>query len=361
MVDINVASEMRARLFGQDAAIDLISEQIEEALAGLCDEDRPCGVFLLYGPTGTGKTHTIEALAEALTGRYKNYIRVDCGEYQHNHEIAKLIGSPPGYTGHRETQPILTNLSVEGHRSESTGLTIILFDEIEKAGAALRQLLLGILDNAEMRNGEGGKINFRHCLIFMTSNLGTGLVEMQETAATATPTLDLDALMKPSKDAGAVGPRPALLTANGIRNLFQSVFSPEFINRIDALIPYGHLSEADLDRIVTAEFNNLQARIVNTLSEKSFVLDLTSAARSHLLQIAETHTWGARELKRVIRKNVTSQLARMIIKETYPNKGKVTVDLSEKCIILRTDPTATLSELLRASVTTVQWRKRTSK
>jgi ATP-dependent Clp protease ATP-binding subunit ClpA len=140
--------------------------------AGLAPEGRPVGVFLLLGPTGTGKTKTVEALAEILHGSSKNLLKVDCGEFQMEHEVAKLIGAPPGYLGHRETQPMLTQQKLNAVTSEKCELSLVLFDEIEKAAPSMTRLLLGVLDKGVLRLGDNSTVNFEKSLVFLTSNLG---------------------------------------------------------------------------------------------------------------------------------------------------------------------------------------------
>jgi len=160
------------KVIGQPAAMKYIVPYVEMFQAGLSPEGRPAGVFLLLGPTGTGKTKTVEALAEVMHGSEKNVLKVDCGEYQMEHEVAKLIGAPPGYLGHRETQPMLTQQKLNAVTSEKSNLAIVLFDEIEKAAPSMVRLLLGVLDRANLRLGDNTSVNFENSLIFLTSNLG---------------------------------------------------------------------------------------------------------------------------------------------------------------------------------------------
>src|SRR5438874_6360802 len=168
----DLAAQLTQRVVGQPAVSDLVIPYIQMFQAGLAPEGRPVGVFLLLGPTGTGKTKTVEALAEVLHGSEKNLLKVDCGEFQMEHEVAKLIGAPPGYLGHRETQPILTQQKLNSVTSEKCALSIVLFDEIEKAAPSLTRLLLGVLDKGVLRLGDNSTVNFEKSLVFLTSNLG---------------------------------------------------------------------------------------------------------------------------------------------------------------------------------------------
>src|SRR6266478_4548818 len=168
----DLAAQLSHKVVGQPAVSDIIVPYIQMFQAGLAPEGRPVGVFLLLGPTGTGKTKTVEALAEVLHGSEKNLLKVDCGEFQMEHEVAKLIGAPPGYLGHRETQPILTQQKLNSVTCEKCALSIVLFDEIEKAAPSMTRLLLGVLDKATLRLGDNTAVNFEKSLVFLTSNLG---------------------------------------------------------------------------------------------------------------------------------------------------------------------------------------------
>src|ERR1700682_4807551 len=168
----DLATQLSRKVVGQPAAGEIIIPYIQMFQAGLAPEGRPVGIFLLLGPTGTGKTKTVEALAEILHGSEKNVLKVDCGEFQMEHEVAKLIGAPPGYLGHRETQPLLTQQKLSAVTSEGSNISLILFDEIEKAAPSMTRLLLGVLDKATLRLGDNSTVNFERSMIFLTSNLG---------------------------------------------------------------------------------------------------------------------------------------------------------------------------------------------
>src|ERR1700748_2534910 len=168
----DLTSILLSKVVGQPNVINVIVPYIEMFQAGRAPENRPVGIFLLLGPTGTGKTRTVEALAEALHGSSKNLLKVDCGEFQMEHEVAKLIGAPPGYLGHRETQPMLSQQKLTAVTSDRSALSLVLFDEIEKAAPSLTRLLLGVLDRGILRLGDNSVVNFEKSLVFLTSNLG---------------------------------------------------------------------------------------------------------------------------------------------------------------------------------------------
>src|SRR5690242_791573 len=165
-------TDLRKRIVGQDEAISQIINVYQTYLAGMSSPGRPIGNFLFLGPTGSGKTRMVEACAESLVGDSRAVIKIDCAEFQHSHEIAKLIGSPPGYLGHRETHPLLSQEMLNQYHTEKIKLSFVLFDEIEKASDALWNLLLGILDKATLTLGDNRRVDFSRALIFMTSNLG---------------------------------------------------------------------------------------------------------------------------------------------------------------------------------------------
>src|SRR5713101_7179941 len=168
----DLEASLRRKIVGQDEAIEQIVNIYQTHLAGMCSPGRPIGNFLFLGPTGSGKTRLVEATAESLVGDARAVIKIDCAEFQHSHEIAKLIGSPPGYLGHRETHPLLSQEVLNQFHTDRMKVSFVLFDEIEKASDALWNLLLGVLDKATLTLGDNRRVDFSRDLIFMTSNLG---------------------------------------------------------------------------------------------------------------------------------------------------------------------------------------------
>src|SRR6476469_6906734 len=191
----DLTAVLSQKVVGQPAATKVIVPYIQMYQAGLAPEGRPVGVFLLLGPTGTGKTKTVEALADVLHGSEKNLLKVDCGEFQMEHEVAKLIGAPPGYLGHRETQPVLTQQKLNSVTSEKSALSIVLFDEIEKAAPSMTRLLLGDLDRGRLRLGDNTAVSFEKSLVFLTSNLGA-----REMLKEITPDFGFQAGVKKEKE-----------------------------------------------------------------------------------------------------------------------------------------------------------------
>ncbi len=287
------------RIIGQPHAVDCIFPYLNLWQSGLNPEGRPVGTFLLLGPTGTGKTHTVEALAEEIHGSRRNILRIDCAEFQLEHEVAKLIGAPPGYLGHRETQPALTQMKLNQAMSERANLAIVLFDEIEKAAPSLQRLLLGILDKGTLTLGDNTRVQFERTLVFMTSNLGaremTRLVGRQFGLASVDGAADVD---------------PAALEASAI-NAVTRHFSPEFVNRIDKKIVYNFLTENDLRAILDLELEDLGRHISRRLGDRAFYLAVTKDARKHLVTAGYEPAYGARHLKRAVQSELLFHLAQM--------------------------------------------------
>jgi ATP-dependent Clp protease ATP-binding subunit ClpA len=293
--------QLEDRVVGQPQAMAQIVPYVQMHQARLAPEGRPAGVFLLLGPTGTGKTRTVEALAEVLHGSEKHMLKVDCGEFQMEHEVAKLIGAPPGYLGHRETPALLTQQKLASVASESCDLALVLFDEIEKAAPSMTRLLLGVLDKAVLRLGDNTTVNFERSLIFMTSNLGG-----REMRRELSPDFGFEALAP--RSASAVVPKLESIGLGAVRRKFPL----EFVNRIDALITYQPLDTASLEVIVDQQIEALEKHIANRLGERAFELDVGRAARRFLLKKGASREYGARELKRTILRQLTQPLAAMV-------------------------------------------------
>src|SRR5215467_5970589 len=259
----DLTAVLSQKVVGQPAATRVIVPYIQMFQAGLAPEGRPVGVFLLLGPTGTGKTKTVEALAEILHGSEKNVLKVDCGEFQMEHEVAKLIGAPPGYLGHRETQPVLTQQKLNSVTSEKSALSIVLFDEIEKAAPSMTRLLLGVLDKATLRLGDNTAVNFEKSLVFLTSNLGA-----REMLKEINPDFGFQAGVQ-KEAADLTGKLQAIgLTA------VKKKFSPEFVNRIDAVITYQPLAAESLEAILDHQIRQLQNHVNSRLGQRCFTIDV---------------------------------------------------------------------------------------
>jgi ATP-dependent Clp protease ATP-binding subunit ClpA len=304
-----LTNRLLRRVVGQEEAIQAIVPYVELFEAGLAPAGRPVGVFLLLGPTGTGKTRTVEALAEALHGSDRHVLRIDCGEFQLEHETARLIGAPPGYIGHRETQPMLTQTKLNAAASERSSLSIVLFDEIEKAAASLGRLLLGVLDKATLKLGDNTTVNFERSLIFLTSNLGAREMAKQT-----------------RQRFGLAAAAPAQGTARTLERValgaVKKRFSPEFVNRIDRILTYRPLGREAFERILDLQLEELHRHLEGRLGDAAFRLSVSEEARRFLLEQGTSEEYGARELKRTMHRHVIQPLARVVL-ERMARPGEV--------------------------------------
>ena len=315
-------TNLRRMIVGQDEAIQQIVNIYQMYLTGMTPPSRPIGNFLFLGPTGSGKTRIVEATSEALVKNARAVIKIDCAEFQHSHEIAKLIGSPPGYLGHRETHPLLSQEVLNQYHTETMKLSFVLFDEIEKASDALWNLLLGILDKGTLTLGDNRKVDFSRALIFMTSNLGA-----TEMSALMNPRLGFNAgeASRQSQTGTMDDKLSAKIGRSGI-DAARRKFTPEFINRLDKIVTFKPLGTAELKKILDIELNMVQQRIFNTAPEKSFVFKASDGAKDHLLQEGTDLKYGARHLKRAIERLLVQPLSNLIATDQVRGGDCVFVD-----------------------------------
>jgi DNA polymerase III delta prime subunit len=319
---LKLRADLHKRIVGQDDAIDQIVNIYQTFLAGLSSPGRPIGNFLFLGPTGTGKTRLVEATAESLLGDANSVIKIDCAEFQHSHEIAKLIGSPPGYLGHRETHPLLSQDVLNQHHTDRFKVSFVLFDEIEKASDALWNLLLGILDKATLTLGDNRRVDFSRALIFMTSNLGA-----HEMGSILRPPLGFG-----SQDAERRNLEGTLVTGDAAKltraatESARRKFTPEFMNRIDRVLVFRPLGAPELDRILTLELNAVQQRVFQSATATPFVFQLTAAARQYLLREGTDMKYGARHLKRAIDRTLLHPLSNLVASDQIKPGDLIQVD-----------------------------------
>lgn len=306
------------KVVGQSAATKAIVPYVYMYQSGLAPQGRPAGVFLLLGPTGTGKTKTVEAIAELLHGDEKKVLRIDCGEFQMEHETAKLVGAPPGYLGHRETTPLLTQQQLTDVTSHGCDLALVLFDEIEKAAQSITRLLLGILDKGILHLGDNTSVNFEKCLIFFTSNLGA-----REMMKEINPSIGFHGVAAKSQTEMAT--RLESIALGAVRKRF----SPEFVNRIDAIVTYNPLDAEAMEAILERDLQALQAHVNLRLGEKYFSIEIGSEAKQFLLRRGVSQEYGARELKRTIHRQLTQPLATMVARGEIRPGGQVLVSLDD--------------------------------
>src|SRR5512137_1764111 len=309
---------IRARIVGQEEGVQALVDLYQVFCAGLNSPGRPVGSLLFLGPTGAGKTRVVEATAEVLFGDPRAVIKVDCAEFQHSHEIAKLIGSPPGYLGHRETHPLITQEALAQYHREDLKLSFLLFDEIEKASDALWQLLLGILDKATLTLGDNRRVDLSQTMIFLTSNLGGGEITELMTGGMGF----VQPGHKPAADLDQKVERTAVEAA-------RRKFSPEFMNRLDKVVVFHPLKREQLEEVLEIELGQVQQRVLET-AKGQFLFRVTPAGREFLLQEGTDQRYGARHLKRAIERHVVYPLANLLATEQVHLGDLVCIDWNKE-------------------------------
>jgi ATP-dependent Clp protease ATP-binding subunit ClpA len=310
---------LRRKIVGQDFAIEKVTEIYQMFLAGLNPPSRPVGNLLFLGPTGSGKTRVVEAMAESLFGDTKACIKIDCAEFQHSHEIAKLIGSPPGYLGHRETHPLLTQEALNQWHTEKLRLSLLLFDEIEKASDSLWQLLLGILDKATLTLGDNRRVDLSQCIIIMTSNLGAS--EMNEL---------INGMMGFAQRPPAIDARIDEKITRTAQEAARRKFSPEFMNRIDKSVVFRMLKPEHLEKILEIELGMVQQRILQATGNSQFVFSCMPRVKRFLLEEGTDAKYGARHLKRAIERHIVFPLANLVATGQVKLGDFVRIDMDER-------------------------------
>jgi ATP-dependent Clp protease ATP-binding subunit ClpB len=313
-------AQLSSRVIGQERAVRRMVNMYQIFLAGLNTPGRPVGTLLFLGPTGSGKTRVVETSADILFGSLKAFIKIDCAEYQHSHEIAKLIGSPPGYLGHRETPPLLTQEALDQHHTDKLQLSFLLFDEVEKADDALWHLLLGVLDKGILALGDNRKVDFSRTLVIMTSNLGAA--EMSELVTGGMGFVGNRNRREHLDDVDWRIYRIALGAA-------RKKFTPEFMNRIDKVVVFRTLSRDHLRQIVELEIEEVQRRIIESQTERQFILNCTDRVKEVLVGEGTDSRYGARHLKREIERRLVFPLSNLIATGQIELGDAVTADLDD--------------------------------
>src|ERR1700723_685425 len=305
---------LRAKIVGQEEGVQALMDMFQVFCAGLNSPELPVGNLLFLGPTGSGKTRIVEAAAEILFGDNRAVIKVDCAEFQHSHEIAKLIGSPPGYLGHRETHPLITQEALAASHRDDLKLAFLLFDEIEKASDALWQLLLGMLDKATLTLGDNRRVDLSQTVIFLTSNLGGNeITELMNGGMGFIQPKD-----KPADLLDEKVERTALEAA-------RRKFSPEFMNRLDKVVVFHPLKREQLEEVLAIELGHVQERVLET-AKGQFLFRVTVPGREFLLQEGTDQRYGARHLKRAIERHVVYPLANLLATEQVQLGDLVRID-----------------------------------
>jgi len=290
---------LEKRVIGQKEALKAVSEAVRRARTGLQDISKPIGTFLFLGPTGVGKTELTKALAEFLFDDENALLRIDMSEYMEKHAVSRLIGAPPGYVGYEES-----GFLTEAVRRRP--FQIILFDEIEKAHPDVFNILLQVLDDGRLTDGQGRTIDFRNTLIILTSNLGADMLANQPEG------------------------RKTIELQSEIMEVVRESFKPEFINRLDEIILFQRLLKKDMAAIVGIQLNILQER----LKEREIILSVKPEAISWLSETGYDPAFGARPLKRVIQRNLENRIANLILSEKIKNKNTIIVETGENGLLV---------------------------
>src|SRR6266513_688136 len=311
---IDFQAALRSKIVGQEEGVHALVDLYQVFRAGLNSPGRPVGNLLFLGPTGSGKTRIVEAAAEILFSEARAVIKIDCAEFQHSHEIAKLIGSPPGYLGHRETHPLITQETLTASHTDKLKLSFLLFDEIEKASDALWQLLLGMLDKATLTLGDNRRVDLSQTVIFLTSNLGGGeITELMNGGMGFIQPNDM-----PAKGLNEKVERTAVEAA-------RRKFSPEVMNRLDKVVVFHSLKRQELDEVLEIELGQVQKRLLDRTTSH-FQFRITNEGRQFLLKEGTDQRYGARHLKRAIERYVVYPLANLLATEQVHLGDLVRID-----------------------------------
>jgi ATP-dependent Clp protease ATP-binding subunit ClpB len=287
---LKMEENLRLRVVGQNVALESVADAVRRARAGLQDPNRPIGSFIFLGPTGVGKTELARALAEFLFDDERAMVRVDMSEYMEKHTVARLIGAPPGYVGYEEGGQLTEAVRRRPY-------SVILFDEIEKAHPDVFNVLLQLLDDGRLTDGQGRTVDFRNTVVVMTSNLGTQLIQGGNAAE--------DPILK-----------------ERVWDVLRGHFRPEFLNRLDEVIIFNPLGRDELKHIVDIQLNGLRKR----LSERGITLELTDASREVIAEEGYDPTYGARPLKRAIQRLIQDPLAKRVLAGEFRDGDTIEVD-----------------------------------
>jgi ATP-dependent Clp protease ATP-binding subunit ClpA len=300
----DLENKLRGLVVGQEEAIHEIVRAYQSHMTGLSPSRRPIGNLLFLGPTGSGKTRVVEATAQSLLNDPKAVVKIDCAEFQHSHEIAKLVGSPPGYLGHRETHPLLSQETLNRHHTDKLKMSIVLFDEIEKASDALWNLLLGILDKGLLTLGDNRQVDFSSSMIFLTSNLGAS-----EMCALSSPRLGFHPPI--AGDADFRDDLDQRMSSIGIAAARRK-FTPEFVNRLDKIVVFKPLGDEELSKILDIELEMVYQRLEAAAPKSPFQVSVVHSARQFLLAEGTDSRYGARHLKRSIERLLVQPISNLM-------------------------------------------------
>ena len=294
---LNLASELKKRVVGQDEAVDYVSDAIIRSKAGIKDPSKPIGSFIFLGPTGVGKTELAKSLAAALFDNEQNMVRIDMSEYMEKHSVSRLIGAPPGYVGYDEGGQLTEAVRRKPY-------SVVLFDEIEKAHPDVFNVLLQVLDDGRITDSQGRTVDFKNTIIIMTSNIG-------------------------GADIAAAGGEITDELKNDVMAQLKSRFRPEFLNRIDEIITFRALSKDNISGIVDLLMADLNSR----LADREITIKLTESAKQHIIDQGYDQVYGARPLKRYLQKNVETLVAKMILAGSVSTQSAIVIDYDGTALV----------------------------
>lgn len=294
---LNLASELKKRVVGQDEAVEYVSDAIIRSKAGIKDPSKPIGSFIFLGPTGVGKTELAKSLAAALFDNEQNMVRIDMSEYMEKHSVSRLIGAPPGYVGYDEGGQLTEAVRRKPY-------SVVLFDEIEKAHPDVFNVLLQVLDDGRITDSQGRTVDFKNTIIIMTSNIG-------------------------GADIAAAGGEITDELKNDVMAQLKSRFRPEFLNRIDEIITFRALSKDNISGIVDLLMADLNSR----LADREITIKLTESAKQHIIDQGYDQVYGARPLKRYLQKNVETLVARMILAGSVSSQSAIVIDYDGTALV----------------------------
>ena len=307
---LDLESELHMRVIGQDEAIQAVSDAIRRSRAGLQDPKRPIGSFIFLGTTGVGKTELAKALADFLFNNENNMVRIDMSEYQERHTVSRLVGAPPGYVGYEESGQLTEAVRRKPY-------SVVLLDEIEKAHPDVFNILLQVLDDGRLTDNKGRTVDFKNTIIIMTSNLGSHIIQENLEKATADNT---EEVLNQTKEQ--------------VFNLLKKTIKPEFLNRIDEIIMFQPLNEAEVRKIVEIQLKNAQ----KMLEKNNVKIEVTKRAVDYIAKVGFDPQFGARPIKRVIQKNVLNELSKIILQDKVDKNCVIIVDEKNGALTFKNKP-----------------------
>jgi ATP-dependent Clp protease ATP-binding subunit ClpA len=329
---VEFEEQMKQRVIGQPEAIAKTVELVQTHSAGLGDADHPAGVLLMLGPTGTGKTHLAETVAEVLLGSRKALYKLNCADYQDSYQTNRLLGPPPGYLGYDKDKatPLLTQEILDKYQTKEMKLNVMLIDEIEKADETLYQSLLSVFDKAELVQSNGTRIDFTKTFIFVTSNLGakkldhntTGFMKQEESIERMDRAMDVS-----------------------IKRAVEKKFTPEFVNRFDKSVIFHTLSMKDMRQILELQLLAVRRRIITSKDHRKFTFRLTQKAKDYFLEKGYDKKYNARPLKRLIETSVVNPLSNLLMTNQLDLGDMVIIDYKRNKLVYDKVPGAVVLHL----------------